>query len=66
MYTVLERKRDTLRADKERLEELINSLDAQRNSDIKRTVVEVSQSLGEIFSVLLPGTGARLQQVTDP
>lgn len=65
MYTELERKRNTIKADKERLEETIKILDEERNKDIKKTVVEVSKSLGEIYSVLLPGTFAQLQPVLD-
>ena len=40
-------------------------MDTERNKDIKKTVVEVSKSLGEIYSVLLPGTGARLAPIVD-
>ena len=61
----LERKRDTIKADKEKLEETIASLDLERNKDIKKTVTEVSKSFGEIYSVLLPGTGARLAPSID-
>ena len=61
----LERKRDTIKADKEKLENTIASLDLERNKDIKKTVTEVSKSLGEIYSVLLPGTGARLAPIHD-
>ena len=61
----LERKRDTIKADKEKLENTIASLDLERNKDIKKTVTEVSKSLGEIYSVLLPGTGARLAPIMD-
>lgn len=63
MYTELERKRDTIAADKDKLVDTINQLDILRNQDIKKTVVEVSKSLGEIYSVLLPGTKARLHPI---
>lgn len=66
MYSELERKRDTIISDKDKLEETIRKLDAERNKDIKMTVVEVSKSIGEIYSVLLPGTGARLNPLYDP
>ena len=66
MYSELERKRDTIISDKDKLEETIRKLDAERNKDIKMTVVEVSKSIGEIYSVLLPGTGARLNALYDP
>ena len=65
MYSELERKRATILADKEKLEETITKLDAERNKDIKQTVTEVSKSLGEIYSVLLAGTGARLNPIYD-
>ena len=65
MYSELERKRATILADKEKLEETITKLDAERNKDIKKTVAEVSKSLGEIYSVLLAGTGARLNPIYD-
>ena len=64
-FLTLERKRDTIKADKEKLEETIASLDLERNKDIKKTVTEVSKSFGEIYSVLLPGTGARLAPSID-
>ena len=66
MYSELERKRDTISADKGKLEETINKLDQERNKDIKKTVVEVSKSIGEIYSVLLPGVNARLNPLYDP
>ena len=65
MYAELERKRDTIKADKEKLEDTIRTLDAERNRDIKTTVVEVSKSIGEIYGVLLPGCGARLLPILD-
>ena len=65
MYCTLERKRDTIKADKEKLEDTIARLDEERNKDIKKTVTEVSKSLGEIYAVLLPGTGARLAPIMD-
>lgn len=63
IYNELERKRDTISADKDKLVETIAQLDLLRNQDIKKTVVEVSKSIGEIYSVLLPGTGARLHPI---
>lgn len=66
MYSELERKRDTIISDKDKLEETIKKLDFERNKDIKMTVVEVSKSIGEIYGVLLPGTGARLNPLYDP
>ena len=66
MYSELERKRATILADKEKLEETIKKLDAERNKDVKKTVDEVSVSIGQIFGVLLPGTGARLNRIEDP
>lgn len=66
MYTELERKRNTIKADKEKLEGTIRTLDEERNKDIKKTVVEVSKTIGEIYSVLLPGANSRLHPVLDP
>ena len=36
-----------------------------RHRDIKTTVSEVSKSVGEIYSVLLPGVSARLNPTLD-
>lgn len=66
MYSELERKRDTIKADKDKLVQKIGEFDAMRNRDIKSTVIEVSKTIGEIYSVLLPGTNARLNPILDP
>ena len=65
MYTELDRKRTTIKADKEKLEEMMSIFDRERNKDIKATVKEVSKSLGEIFSTLLKGVVARLHPICD-
>lgn len=65
MYTELDRKRTTIKADKEKLEEMMSTFDRERNKDIKATVKEVSKSLGEIFSTLLKGVVARLHPICD-
>ena len=65
MYTELSHKRMTIKADKEKLEEMMATFDRERNKDIKTTVKEVSRSLGEIFGTLLKGVSARLHPVCE-
>ena len=65
MYSELDRKRTTIKADKEKLEEMMAAFDRERNKDIKSTVKDVSKSLGEIFSTLLKGVSAKLLPVLD-
>ena len=65
MYDQLDRKRTTISADKEKLEQMIMELDIERQRDIKKTVKEVSKSLGEIFGTLLKGVTAHLKIVDE-
>ena len=66
LYRELDQKRSTIKRDKEKLEIMISTFDAERNKDIKATVKEVSKSLGEIFSTLLKGVDAKLVAKYDP
>ena len=65
MYDQLDRKRCTISTDKEKLEQMIQELDLERQKDIKKTVKEVSKSLGEIFGTLLKGVTAHLKIVDE-
>lgn len=66
LYSQLSHKRDTIKADEEKLEQTIKELDELRHKDIKKTVVEVSKTVGEIYSVLLPGVSAKLNPIKNP
>ena len=48
-----------------KIEEVIRELDVEKNKDIIKTVKEVDKNFNDIFSVLLPGTKAWLNQVYD-
>lgn len=57
----LEQKRETLIANKQDIVETIHKLDAEKNKDIKNTVIEVDKNLNDIFRTLLPQSGAKLE-----
>lgn len=57
------RKRQIIQQNKEQLEQAITVLDAERQKDVKRTIGQVEKHFNDIFSALLPGTGARLHQI---
>ena len=44
---------------------VIAELDQEKNRDVRATVKEVDQHFNSIFSVLLPGTKAMLEQIYD-
>lgn len=52
-------------ANKQKIEEVIRELDEEKNKDVIKTVKEVDKNFNDIFSVLLPGTKAWLNQVYD-
>jgi structural maintenance of chromosome 2 len=57
------RKRQIIQQNKEQLELAITVLDVERQKDVKRTIGQVDKHFNDIFSALLPGTGAHLHQI---
>jgi len=57
------RKRQIIQQNKEQLELAITVLDVERQKDVKRTISQVDKHFNDIFSALLPGTGAHLHQI---
>jgi len=57
------KKREITSGNKTSLEEAIKILDKEKNNDVMKTVKEVNRHFNGIFSVLLPGCEARLENV---
>lgn len=60
------RKRLVIQLNKEQIEKAITDLDIERQKDVKKTIAQVDKHFNDIFSALLPGTGARLHPVYEP
>lgn len=59
-YTNLTHKRDTIQKDKDTIEDVIRELDIKKMQALQSTWVKVNRDFGSIFSMLLPGTHAKL------
>ena len=59
------KKRQIAQENKDQLVNVIAELDQEKNRDVRATVKEVDQHFNSIFSVLLPGTKAMLEQIYD-
>lgn len=59
-YKVLERKKNVVRADKKKIESVIQQLDEEKRGTIKRAWDKVNEDFGSIFNTLLPGSSAKL------
>lgn len=69
-YTDLTKKREVILNDKAKIEDVIAELDVKKMQALQSTWVKVNRDFGSIFSMLLPGTHAKLdppegQTVTD-
>jgi structural maintenance of chromosome 2 len=64
-YESLKAKRDIVSQDKQKLYEIIVDLDSKKLGCIKDTWMKVDANLGEIYSMLLPGATARLEDVDE-
>lgn len=60
-YVQLTHKRDTIQKDKDTIEEVIRELDIKKMQALQSTWVKVNRDFGSIFSMLLPGTHAKLE-----
>ena len=60
-YTALTHKRDVIQKDKETIEDVIRELDIKKMQALQSTWVKVNRDFGSIFSMLLPGTHAKLE-----
>jgi structural maintenance of chromosome 2 len=59
-YTDLTKKRDVIQKDKDTIEDVIRELDIKKMQALQSTWVKVNRDFGSIFSMLLPGTHAKL------
>ena len=60
-YTELTHKRDVIQKDKDTIEDVIRELDIKKMQALQSTWVKVNRDFGSIFSMLLPGTHAKLE-----
>lgn len=59
-YEELNRKRQVILNDKTKIESVIEELDVKKAQALKKTWLQVNRDFGSIFSMLLPGTQAKL------
>jgi structural maintenance of chromosome 2 len=60
-YNNLTKKRDTIMNDKTKIEDVISELDIKKMQALQSTWIKVNRDFGSIFSMLLPGTAAKLE-----
>ena len=60
-YEDLTRKRQVILNDKAKIESVIDELDVKKAQALKKTWQQVNRDFGSIFSMLLPGTQAKLE-----
>jgi len=60
-YEELNRKREVILNDKSKIEAVIEELDVKKSQALQTTWVKVNKDFGSIFSMLLPGTTAKLE-----
>lgn len=60
-YEELNRKREVILNDKAKIEAVIEELDVKKSQALQTTWVKVNKDFGSIFSMLLPGTTAKLE-----
>ena len=60
-YNELNRKREVILNDKAKIEAVIEELDVKKTQALQTTWVKVNKDFGSIFSMLLPGTMAKLE-----
>lgn len=60
-YVDLNRKRDVILNDKSKIEAVIEELDVKKAQALQSTWLKVNKDFGSIFSMLLPGTTAKLE-----
>ncbi len=60
-YEDLTRKRQVILNDKAKIESVIQELDVQKIQALQKTYQQVNRDFGSIFSMLLPGTSAKLE-----
>lgn len=60
-YEELNRKREVILNDKAKIESVIEELDVKKSQALQTTWVKVNRDFGSIFSMLLPGTTAKLE-----
>lgn len=60
-YEELTRKRQVILHDKAKIESVIEELDIQKIQALQKTYQQVNKDFGSIFSMLLPGTTAKLE-----
>jgi structural maintenance of chromosome 2 len=60
-YEELNRKREVILNDKAKIEAVIEELDVKKSQALQTTWAKVNRDFGSIFSMLLPGTSAKLE-----
>lgn len=60
-YSDLARKREVILKDKAKIESVIEELDVKKAQALQSTWIKVNRDFGSIFSMLLPGTQAKLE-----
>lgn len=60
-YSELLRKRKVVENDKKKIQDVIESLDEKKKSELKLTWEKVNTDFGSVFSTLLPGAKAKLE-----
>ncbi len=60
-YKDLTHKKETILKDKEKIESVIEELDTKKKQALEKTWKQVNKDFGSIFSMLLPGTTAKLE-----
>ena len=60
-YSNLTHKRDVILEDKQKIEDVIAELDVKKMQALQTTWIKVNRDFGSIFSMLLPGTHAKLE-----
>jgi structural maintenance of chromosome 2 len=60
-YDDLNRKRQVILNDKQKIEAVIEELDVKKAQALQTTWIRVNRDFGSIFSMLLPGTHAKLE-----
>lgn len=60
-YKDLTLKKETILKDKEKIESVIEELDTKKKQALEKTWKQVNKDFGSIFSMLLPGTTAKLE-----
>jgi len=60
-YTELARKKEVILNDKAKIETVIAELDVKKAQALQTTWIKVNRDFGSIFSMLLPGTHAKLE-----